>query len=128
VTDRGDGGKWLTGSSGNPAGRPRNEDLHAKVKRLSQKWSVSALHTLREIYLNKDAPYAARVAAAQAMLNRAWGTPGPGLAFEMATLGADGRPSVMRVEFISSADGRPALPLALPMPLPGNVVPLHPLQ
>lgn len=49
--------------------------LPTDIKALARVHTETALHTLAKIMTTADAPPAARVAAAQALLNRGWGQP-----------------------------------------------------
>lgn len=49
--------------------------LPIDIKALARAHTETALHTLAKIMTTSDAPPAARVAAAQALLNRGWGQP-----------------------------------------------------
>lgn len=49
--------------------------LPTDIKALARVHTETALHTLAKIMTADDAPHAARVAAAQAILNRGWGQP-----------------------------------------------------
>jgi hypothetical protein len=49
--------------------------LPTDIKALARVHTVSALRTLAKIMTTSDAPPAARVAAAQVLLNRGWGQP-----------------------------------------------------
>ena len=49
------------------------------IKALARVHTKTALHTLAKVMTAEDAPHAARVAAAQALLNRAWGQPAQAL-------------------------------------------------
>ena len=69
---RGPGQRFRKGHSGNPGGRPK-EIGH--VKELAREHTVAAVKTLAEIMGNIKEPAAARARAAEALLNRAWGTP-----------------------------------------------------
>ena len=60
------------GQSGNPGGRPKALKAVEEAARLH---TEEAIATLAAICNNKDAPEAARVAAANALLDRAWGKP-----------------------------------------------------
>jgi hypothetical protein len=66
------GRPFQPGQSGNPSGRPkRDRDIEA----LAREYTEAALRTLAEICADPKAPPAARVAAANALLDRAWGKP-----------------------------------------------------
>jgi hypothetical protein len=45
------------------------------VKELAREYTVQAVTTLAEIMCDPEAPAAARVRSAEALLNRGWGTP-----------------------------------------------------
>lgn len=70
---------WKPGQSGNPGGRPKEV---GHVRDLARQHTELALRTLIEIAA-RGTPDRARVAAAEALLDRAWGRPpqeitGPG--------------------------------------------------
>jgi hypothetical protein len=71
------GNRFAPGRSGNPGGRPKA--LQA-VLDAAREHTEAAILTLAEICTDPDKPSAARVAAAQALLDRGWGKPttGPG--------------------------------------------------
>lgn len=58
------------GASGNPGGRPK--ELQGIVE-LARAHSPDAIETLASVMLDKETPPAARVAAANAILDRGWG-------------------------------------------------------
>jgi Family of unknown function (DUF5681) len=60
------------GQSGNAGGRPR---VLAEVRELARAHTASALNALVEIAKNKKAPPAARIAAANSILDRGYGKP-----------------------------------------------------
>lgn len=65
-------GMFKPGQSGNPTGRPKES---YRVSELAKEHTEQALVTLVEIAQNKKAPPSARVQAACALLDRAWGKP-----------------------------------------------------
>ena len=66
------GRPFKRGESGNPGGRPR---AVRAVEEAAKAHTETALATLAEICGDQKAPPAARVAAAEALLNRGWGRP-----------------------------------------------------
>ncbi len=62
---------WKPGQSGNPGGRPKEV---AEVKALARKHTQEALETLAKL-MKSGTPDRTRVAAAEAILDRAWGRP-----------------------------------------------------
>jgi hypothetical protein len=79
------GGKRSTsfkpGMSGNPDGRPKRSQtlermkIEADVKALARECAVEAISTLRLIMLDAKYPPAARLGAANALLDRGFGRP-----------------------------------------------------
>jgi hypothetical protein len=69
-----DVGKFIKGVSGNPGGRPR---VAGHVRELARKHTAGALRTLAEIMEDSTAPAQARIVAACALLDRAYGKPCP---------------------------------------------------
>ena len=65
-------GRFQKGRSGNPGGRPKEV---AEVRDLARQHTPAALAALRDIMSDEKAPPSARVAASEALLNRAWGRP-----------------------------------------------------
>ena len=63
---------WAKGQSGNPGGRPR---ILEAVRDIARESTTLAIETLRTIAADTEAPHAARVSAATALLDRAWGKP-----------------------------------------------------
>ena len=68
---------WAKGQSGNPGGRPR---IVEAVRDIARESTELAITTLRTIAADTDAPHAARVSAATALLDRGWGKPLQGVA------------------------------------------------
>jgi hypothetical protein len=68
---------WAKGQSGNPGGRPR---IIEAVRDIARESTTLAIETLRTIAADTDAPHAARVSAASALLDRGWGKPLQGVA------------------------------------------------
>ena len=64
------GRPFKKGQSGNPGGRPK---ALRQVEELARTQTMDALKTLETIHKNPKAPPAARVAAANALLDRGWG-------------------------------------------------------
>ena len=61
---------WKPGQSGNPGGRPREV---AEVRDLAREHTPKAIATLAGIMDDAEQPARARVAAAEALLDRGWG-------------------------------------------------------
>ena len=70
------------GRSGNPGGRPR--EIRGVIE-LARSHSPAAIATLAKIMRNERAPPAARVGAANAILDRAHGRPPQAIAHGIAT-------------------------------------------
>ncbi|MCH7805308.1 MAG: hypothetical protein IH937_14660 [Acidobacteria bacterium] len=62
---------WKPGQSGNPGGRPKEL---AQVKALARQHTQEALETLAKL-MKSGSPDRTKVAAAEAILDRAWGRP-----------------------------------------------------
>jgi hypothetical protein len=73
---------WRPGTSGNPGGRPRKPATIAArktiddVKAAARELTPEALATLESVMGDEKAPPAARVTAANTILDRGWGKPG----------------------------------------------------
>jgi hypothetical protein len=65
-------GCWQPGQSGNPSGRPK---IVAEIRALARVHGEAAIGALVEIVGNEKAPPAARVSAANALLDRGYGRP-----------------------------------------------------
>lgn len=68
----GKGRPFPKGISGNPGGRPK---VLGEVQELARQKSPKAINTLSNIMHDEKAPPAARVAAANALLDRGYGKP-----------------------------------------------------
>jgi hypothetical protein len=66
------GKPFQKGQSGNPGGRPK---VVAEVKELAREYTAEAIQTLVSIMTNTKAAPAARVSAANALLDRGYGKP-----------------------------------------------------
>ncbi len=64
--------RFEKGVSGNPGGRPKQEH---NLRELARERTIEALDTLAEVMSDPDAPHAARVSAACALLDRGYGKP-----------------------------------------------------
>ena len=71
--------KWKPGQSGNPKGM---EPGVAHVRELAKGYTEEAVTTLAEIMRDTDATKAARVAAANGLLDRGWGKPDQAVSIE----------------------------------------------
>jgi hypothetical protein len=65
-------GGFQKGRSGNPGGRPKEV---GEVRDLARQYTPQAIEALQTIMNEQEAPASARVAAAEALLNRGWGRP-----------------------------------------------------
>lgn len=74
----GKGGRRSTsfrpGQSGNPGGRPKKDERLRKIEDMARDHSEEAIAALLDVAKNGSTE-TARVAAAQAILDRGWGTP-----------------------------------------------------
>ena len=66
------GGRFQPGKSGNPGGRPKEVE---GVRELARQHTGEAIQTLAAIMRNCKEPAAARVRAAECVLDRGWGRP-----------------------------------------------------
>ena len=80
---------WQPGQSGNPSGRPREV---GHVKELARQYTEEAIRTLAEL-MRTGKPDRTRVAAAEALLDRAWGRPA------QAITGEDG--GALEIRFVT---------------------------
>lgn len=63
-------GKFVKGQSGNPGGRP---GVPKHVRELARSHTEEAIETWVEVMRDKSAPPAARVSAANSVVERGWG-------------------------------------------------------
>jgi hypothetical protein len=70
--NRGSGRPWPKGVSGNPGGRSK---IVAHVQELAREQTATAIETLTSIMTNPKCTDAARVSAANALLDRGYGKP-----------------------------------------------------
>lgn len=63
------------GKSGNPSGRPRDDDDTKKIKELARQHCPRAIEVLAEVLEDVKAGAKARVSAAIALLDRGYGKP-----------------------------------------------------
>src|SRR5574343_1223339 len=99
---------WQPGQSGNPAGRPKE---NAIAKHLARAHTEKAVKVLAEILDGDD--LRAKVAAAQALLDRGWGKPAQQ---QILSGDEDGGPMQMTVvSGVPRADGCSWLPSQKPV-------------
>ena len=71
-------GHFMPGVSANPGGRRgREADYDDRVTMLARRHTKAAIRTLAQIMYNPKESTRERRAAAEALLNRGWGVPGP---------------------------------------------------
>lgn len=94
------GKKFQPGESGNPAGRPK---ANKELQETARNYADEALLALAEILKDGSASPSARVAAAQALLDRGYGKPNQPMSNED---GSPLIPSSITVRSVSGTDGR----------------------
>jgi Family of unknown function (DUF5681) len=72
IENRGAEVTFKKGQSGNPGGRPK---ALVEIVELAREATPEAIKTLKKIMLDEQAPHAARVAACNALMDRAFGKP-----------------------------------------------------
>ena len=87
-------GRFQKGQSGNPGGRPREI---GEIRDLARVHTGAAIEALHGIATDLTAPASARVAASEALLNRAWGRPSLAISGE-----ADAEPVELVVRWATS--------------------------
>jgi hypothetical protein len=97
------------GQSGNPGGRPK---VIAEVKELSRAHTGAAIETLASIMSNPKAAPAARVSAANALLDRGYGKPQQHITGEVGPSYVVRLPEPCKTaeEWVASLGDRPAQP------------------
>lgn len=65
-------GKFKSGESGNPGGRPAG---YGEIRDIARQHTDTAINTLVKVMNDSDATPSARVGAATALLDRGWGRP-----------------------------------------------------
>ncbi len=100
--------KGLAKTGGRTAGTPNKAT--GEVRAIAQEYTESAVRVLAEIMVSKDAPPAARVSAASALLDRGHGRP------SQAIVGANDTPLIPA--FTATPDRVAAVFLALAQRLP----------
>jgi hypothetical protein len=72
---------WVKGQTGNPGGRPKKpatieaRKIIMDIKEAARELTQEALDALKLVVTSANAPAAARVSAATAILDRGWGKP-----------------------------------------------------
>jgi Family of unknown function (DUF5681) len=90
-------GAFKPGQSGNPGGRPK---ALRDVEAAARQYTAAAIETLARICGDQTQPAAARVTAANALLDRAWGK----ATDRRQDLDADGNPADPRPTFVLTVE------------------------
>ena len=106
--NRSSGGRWQKGQSGNPGGRPK---VLGDVQELARQRSPEALNTLVEIMQSPKAPPAARVAAANSLLDRGYGRPTQTIAQTLTRVDPDTLTDAELAAIASGVSKRDGLPV-----------------
>lgn len=69
--------RWVKGESGNPRGMSKASIAARAFEGEARRQALAALTVLGKIVENEKQPSTARIAAAQALMERAWGAPKP---------------------------------------------------
>jgi hypothetical protein len=103
------GKPFKKGQSGNPGGRPK---VIAGVKELAREHTAEAIETLVSIMTNPKSADAARVSAANALLDRGYGKPPQHLTGESGVSYVARLPEVAKSaeEWLASVEARRTLP------------------
>ncbi len=105
--------KWQKGQTGNPAGVPK---AAIEARKLARSHAPLAIQTLVDCCRSKKAPWAARVNAAQALLNRGFGMPkqevdvNAKLTLESLVLRSLGEPEIPAIDAEYTEDTPPDAP------------------
>ena len=94
-------GRFVPGQSGNAGGRPH---AYKEFTELARSFAPDALRTLREIANDSNAQHFARIAAAEAILNRGFGRPVQGVA---VAVDANANPQTVDAMLVALREGGP---------------------